>query len=629
MRRDLELPNTMPAMMVVAALITATGIVTQTAAPTRADTPLQIQSLGEQDCAHVDSANRIEICVPWDGSLVDPSQAADLTAPHWDTDGMRAALAAPVVETIHAYEALFSGVSGTSDRTFRITVEDLPMIGPDSFMYGIVPDDAMDENADCNLSLDGWLQDPATGNYSTNVIPGTASLQLDIQLSVVDHELFHCFQRFLIGSPDTGLPQSRNWLWEGTAMWAEHFRQPNRQSEWGPFDEWVNQAHRPFLQRDHDSGYAYVFGAVNQGLSSAAIRDLLVSAATASDPESIFVGTYLSAIGGPEKWHEVSLAGWNREPATPFTEPGVEIYDPPQFDVIDIEEYDDGTLEHSLPALSRWNQKIHLLPAGNGEQPNRLHLDLSQVSADSNLHVSALVQTLDGWVSPPILLTGVDAVDFCGEEIGPCGEEPPQHERHLVGSVKSVTLIITSVATEATDISIDWDAYNPRLDGRWRRVTADLGPHAPIAVIGTELEFREVDRQFEEQSAQAELLEFETSAHAAIGLAGYAGDDSWDCVMEGAYIVSMRTQYPVIDAANAQGTVGQITPVAELVDWNNDCEYVGVNSHMPEPLDVSGLHIPVAAAGPQRRFNFEIRAEGRELELRLPHRSYVYERIDE
>lgn len=532
---------------------------------------------------------------------------------------MQAQVLAVATQVWNSFDGFFGGSAGASSRAVQVVMTDLE--NQDGYyVYGFVPFAPSSENFDCHIYLDNYLYDPATGSASTNAVPGTLGPnQLTVETTIA-HELFHCFQHFIQPPSSPWLLAVDNWLWEGTAMWGEHLADLTTHSEWAEMGHWVVDPHSSFLARQHDAVYPYLYADLTSTGGPPAILQLLVAASTSTDPAAAFGSSFIPAMGGGTQWHQVSIKGWNATPIERLAEGTNMVSADPYREEIDALENEDGAVSLTLESYSRFNQQIHLLPNDEGQQPNRLFLDLTNVAAEPDLYVSALVETEEGWLPEPVDLTGEVEVEFCVREVGPCAQEPVPPHRQMVGSLESVVLIFTSARRDpVAGVLVPWDAHNPHLHGRWRRTGADVAVGqnvAPFQILGTQLVFDEIAGTMQELTAGYFLV---------------GADATWECQFGGAYEGLMSPEYELVDGPDAMGTVGSLAPGSQLAPWQNDCVFTaeeppGFPGVTPAAVAASSVHVPVIAAGPQLEFGFEIQGSGDTLVVTLPFRTYTYER---
>ena len=516
------------------------------------------------------------------------------------------------------------------NKQFLAIVADVGMMaGGDSFVFAFVPNISIGASgvAQCRLFVDHNLTNPATGATSEDASSIGVPLAGPNEITVA-HESFHCVQLFLHSSASgtLELPTSELFLWEGSARWSEHLAYPARQSEWTDtfgIRGWVSEPETPFFDRSESAVFAYMYADIKLGMSNL-VKQTIIQGAALNDAEAAFESVFFPGIGGAAVWHEISVAGWNREPVEIFTEGGAGISDPPCFKTEHLAEYEEKEITLNLEAYSHANWKIHLTPGPNG-MPKRVGLDLSEIVAAQEGHVTLLVQTTDGWMEPQ-LVTDESDVEVCAEKKGPCAwPTPGVHQIHAEDELQSVTLIVTNGhADPLNELKIRIDTHNPVLTGSWERTAAVVRAgtnDGPFQIVGTGLSFDEPAQDMGETTGAFALL----------------GSDlgRWDCAFAGAYIIGIGADYDrdAMVGPNGPGVV-TIRPArrSSLSPWNSKRTFTPDGAALP--TTASNIHIPVAAIPPPHKMQFELADDGQTLVVWLGTpapgvmRSYRYRRLN-
>jgi len=514
------------------------------------------------------------------------------------------ALQTPLEKWGAEFPTAFSGNS-----QFLTIVADIGMMAGDgSFVFAFVPDFSIGDSgvAQCRIFIDYNLTNPETGSTSESASSDGVPLAGPNETTVA-HESFHCVQLFL-HSPAGGvlaLPSSELFLWEGSARWSEHLAYPARQSEWtGAFGirGWVSEPETPFFDRSESAVFAYMYADVVLGMS-ALVKQTIVQGAALNDAKAAFETVFFPGIGGAAVWHEISVAGWNREPVEVFTEGSAGVSDPPCFETEHLAEYEEKEISLNLASYSHANRKIHLTPGPNG-MPIRVGLDLSEIVAAQEGHATLLVQTTDGWMEPQ-LVTGKSDVEVCAEKKGPCAWPTlGVHQIHAGDELQSVTLIVTNGhANPLNDLKIRVNTHNPVLTGSWERTSSVVRAgtnNGPFQIVGTGLSFDEPEKDMGEATGAFSLLGSDLSR--------------WDCAFAGAYTIGIEADYDrdAMEGGNGPGVV-TIQPARRSTQspWNSTCKFTGDGAAMP--IKASNIHIPVAAIPPPHRMLFELTDDGQSL----------------
>lgn len=514
-------------------------------------------------------------------------------------------------------------------KSFNVTAADLGMIGDNSFTLGVVfPTTIQDNGAiPCRLYVDYDMTNTTTGSTATDAnihgVPNADAIEV-----IAAHEGFHCVQQFLLNTtgPTASLPLDEFFVWEATARWSEHLVYPDRQTEWtGSFGmrHWVSQPQTPWFDRSESAVFPYMYADLKLGKRSV-LKDMISQAGALNDARAAFENVFLPGIGGAAAWHDISVAGWNQEPVEIFSESGRSVLDPPCFQTEHLAEYEEVEISVDLEPYSRINQKIHLTPGTDGT-PKRVGLDLSALAATAEGHITALIQTTDGWLDP-VLLTGETQVEICAEKSGPCAWPTAGVKQiHADDELQSITLIITNAdGTAISGVKVRVNSHNPVLTGNWQRVGASVRAglnFAPFEIVGTGLSFAEPTEDMSESTG-------------AFGLIG--GDISgWACNFTGAYTIGIGGEYDRDNMSGANGTgVVTIRPGRRslLSPWSNKCLFTGEGAEID--IKASNIHVPVAAIPPPHKMRFELGAEGNRLVVwpgtPAPSvvRKYTYQRLN-
>ena len=252
------------------------------------------------------------------------------------------------------------------------------------------------------------------------------------------HELFHC------GQFSAGHATTADWMREGTATWAEdalgHLLWPGVDTEHHYFNDYFEPG--SFLDRAYDN----VFPFAHLGDS-----DLGFMLTQSSDPLSALVG--MSSF--PSRWHEASVATWNREPAEPYTDHDRSI--------------EGSSAPDTEPLNAESEQSISLSDVGPLSYKTKryeLALEVEIVSiepaSDPNLKISAI---LEGGSDDRVTEVIPDEpFRICKKAVGAC------HERDAddLDDISHLGIVTTNVDHGSSIIGdITLNTWAPRLHGQW------------------------------------------------------------------------------------------------------------------------------------------------------------------
>ncbi len=516
-----------------------------------------------QGCIPITSVDAV-ICV---GESISHDQALDLPL------GDAAAIVRPWVrEAMEDSWPMFESLFGAEPQVVEVFLSDLTATG--GYTFGA-------ETGVCHLYVDVLAleaTDDGLVHAGDSNIPDGVPLRAQVHAAVA-HQLFHCFQRVALADFDTA-------LWEGTAVWAEHHIYPTSNTELPWMETWISDPDTAFSDRLYDASFVFLYADL-MGDGEGAVAEVLEGNAIAR----------LDA-GFEEFWHEISVAAWNQGPVGALVDDGGAALTATvgDLDSAPIAPEIQGEMKFSLPLYSRDTQAFEFLSPADMEAADltRLWLDLSRVPSD--VKVSAIAETAEGWLDP-VLLTGAEW-EFCWAAIGACSDVEPT----TVHTFARIVLIATNVDNGVETFSIPWHTFNPHLTGTWVRVQGPISTvgTSPFWVIGTELGFDETARLMTETTSDWSLANAETG---------------WECTLAGEYSIGADPEYGAPELGNVSGTITVVGPSAGET-FTNDCLLGGVAA--------SGVHTPIAEGG--ETVGFEIR-DYDTLWVYAFERFYVYERI--